>query len=180
MLGTSILLDEDRAETLAALTGCPCVLEDYAEIEALVSANAGYPVPPPWRTTSARRGRRRRAAHKGADLLIHEVATARPELMSQAHVQRIIAHHTTAREAGMVFTRTKPKLAAYTHLVFLANDRMAPATIDDLVAETRETYAGPLEAGEDLMAFEIGETVQVHRHDHPAGGLGPARRTRQM
>src|SRR5712691_8458044 len=54
----------------------------------------------------------------GADLLIHEVAIARPELMSDAHVQRIMAHHTTAREAGMVFQRARPKLAVYTHLVF--------------------------------------------------------------
>jgi ribonuclease Z len=33
----------------------------------------------------------------GADLLIHEVASARPELMKEAHIQRIIAHHTTPR-----------------------------------------------------------------------------------
>src|SRR5882757_8995102 len=60
----------------------------------------------------------------GADLLIHEVAIARPELMSEAFIQRIMAHHTTAREAGMVFSRTKPKLAAYTHLVFLASQKI--------------------------------------------------------
>ena len=29
--------------------------------------------------------------------------------------------------------------------------------------ETRETYDGPLEVGEDLMAFEIGDTVTVCR-----------------
>jgi ribonuclease Z len=38
-----------------------------------------------------------------------------------------------------------------------------PPTIDDIVAETRETYDGPLAVGEDLMAFEIGETVSVRR-----------------
>jgi ribonuclease Z len=74
-----------------------------------------------------------------------------------------MAHHTTAREAGMVFARTRPRLAAYTHLVFLAGDRIGPATVDDLIAATRQTYAGPLEVGEDLMSFEIGETVQVQR-----------------
>jgi hypothetical protein len=35
------------------------------------------------------------------------------------------------------------------------------STVEDLIAET--TYAGPLEAGEDLMIFEIGETVRVRR-----------------
>jgi ribonuclease Z len=103
----------------------------------------------------------------GADLLIHEVAIARPELMSEAFFQRIMAHHTTAREAGIVFARTKPKLAAYTHLVFLASEQIAPATVADLIAETRQTYNGPLEVGEDLICFDIGETVTVRRAPKP-------------
>jgi ribonuclease Z len=98
-----------------------------------------------------------------ADLLIHEVAIARPELMSEAYIQRIMAHHTTAREAGTIFARTKPKLAAFTHLVFLASDRIAPATVDDLIAQARLTYDGPLVVGDDLMSFGIGETVQISR-----------------
>jgi ribonuclease Z len=91
----------------------------------------------------------------GADLLIHEVAAARPALMTQAFMQRIIAHHTTPREAGLVFSRTSPKLAVYTHLVLPASDTVLPATVADLIAETRTTYSGPLEIGEDLMSFEI-------------------------
>jgi ribonuclease Z len=97
----------------------------------------------------------------GADLLIHEVAIARPELMLDAHVQRVLAHHTSARQAGMVFARTRPKLAAYTHLVFPATETLPPATIDDLISETRQTYSGPLVIGEDLMCFDIGATVSV-------------------
>ena len=99
----------------------------------------------------------------GADLLVHEVAIVRPELASEPYIQRIMAHHTTAREAGLVFERTKPKLAAYTHIVFLASEHTPPASIDDLIAETRQTYAGPLEVGEDLTCFEIGKTVNVRR-----------------
>ncbi len=98
---------------------------------------------------------------RGADLLVHEVAMARPELMTEAHIQRIVAHHTTPREAGMVFAQTRPKLAAYTHLVFLASDKVPAPTTDDLVAETRSTYDGPLQVGEDLMQFEIGEDVKI-------------------
>jgi ribonuclease Z len=100
----------------------------------------------------------------GADLLVHEVASARPELMKETYVQRIIGHHTTPCEAGLVFAQTKPKLAAYTHIVQLGSDRIPPPNIDDILAETRQTYSGPLVAGEDLMAFEIGETVTVRRH----------------
>jgi ribonuclease Z len=99
----------------------------------------------------------------GSDLLIHEVAIARPELMSNLFAQFIIAHHTSPHDAGRVFAQAKPKLAAYTHLVFLSNEKVTEATLDDLVAQTRETYNGPLEVGEDLTSFEIGETVTVHR-----------------
>jgi len=99
----------------------------------------------------------------GVDLLVHEVASARPELMKEDYVQRIIGHHTTPREAGRVFAQTQPKLAAYTHLVLVASERIPPPSIDDIVAETRQTYGGPLVVGEDLMVFDIGETVTVRR-----------------
>jgi hypothetical protein len=31
-------------------------------------------------------------------------------------------------------------------------------TIEQIVAETRKTYSGPLQAGEDLMSFDITDT----------------------
>jgi ribonuclease Z len=99
----------------------------------------------------------------GADLLVHEVAMVRPEMMQIPAIQRIMAHHTKPDEAGKVFAQTKPKLAAYTHIVFLGNAKIPEPTLDALVAETRKTYGGPLEVGEDLTSFEIGETVTVHR-----------------
>jgi ribonuclease Z len=101
----------------------------------------------------------------GADLLVHEVAAAPPELMSEAYVQRIIAHHVTPTEAARVFAKTKPKLAAYTHLVMIGSERVPPPTVEDILAETRETYAGPLVVGEDLMTFEIGDAVSFKRFD---------------
>lgn len=100
---------------------------------------------------------------KGADLLVHEVAMAQPELMKEAYVQRIIGHHTTPRDCGRVFAQTRPKLAAFTHVVLLASQEVPPPSIDDLVAEVRHTYQGPLEVGEDLMSFEIGDTVTMKR-----------------
>jgi ribonuclease Z len=98
-----------------------------------------------------------------ADLLIHEVAMAPPQLLQEAHIQRILNHHTSPREAGLVFARAKPKLAAYTHLVLLAGKDVAAPLIEDLIAETRETYAGPLVVGEDLVCFEISDEVLVRR-----------------
>jgi ribonuclease Z len=111
----------------------------------------------------------------GADLLVHEVASARPELMKEAYVQRIIGHHTTPREAGLVFAQTKPKLAAFTHIVLVGSEKIPPPTIDDVLTETRQTYTGPLAVGEDLMAFEVGETVTVRRHQPPLSGSNPAK-----
>jgi ribonuclease Z len=99
----------------------------------------------------------------GVDLLIHEVAMAPPELCGEPHIQRILNHHTTPHDAGLVFARAKPKLAAYTHLVMLATARVPAPSIQDLIAQTRETYAGPLVVGEDLMSFEISDTIKVQR-----------------
>jgi ribonuclease Z len=98
---------------------------------------------------------------KGCDLLVHEVAAVRPELLREPYIQRIIGHHIVPRDAGRIFAQTGPKLAAYTHLVLLNDEKIPPLTPDDIVAETRETYSGPLQVGEDLMAFDIGDTVTV-------------------
>jgi len=68
---------------------------------------------------------------------------------------KVIAHHTTAEEAGTVFTKVSPKLAVYSHIV--------PPHVPDLVAHTRKTYSGRLEVGEDLMTIEIGDQVTVSR-----------------
>jgi ribonuclease Z len=89
--------------------------------------------------------------------------------MSVPFIQRIMAHHTTAREAGMVFSRTRPKLAAFTHLVFLASETVPPASIADLIDETRQSYSGPLEVGEDLMSFLVEGEISVQRYQPGRG-----------
>ena len=43
------------------------------------------------------------------------------------------------------------------------SDTVPPATVADLIAETRTTYSGPLEIGEDLMSFDIGTMITVRR-----------------
>jgi ribonuclease Z len=100
---------------------------------------------------------------QGVDLLIHEVAA--PETFQRAGVPperatSVVAHHVTPEQAGEVFSRTKPKLAVYSHIV------LPTATEQDLIPPTRKTYAGPLEVGEDLMVIEVGEKIVVRR---PAG-----------
>jgi ribonuclease Z len=97
---------------------------------------------------------------QGVDLLVHEVAS--PETFQRAGVRperakSIVAHHVTPEQAGEVFSRTKPKLAVYSHIV------LGTATEQDLVPPTRKTYSGPLEVGEDLMVITVGEKVEVRR-----------------
>ena len=102
------------------------------------------------------------------DLLLHEVLIASPKLLqARPQLKSIFDLHTSPDQCGEIFAKTRPKLAAYTHLVFFGGPAFGapvPApTVDDLIAETRKTYAGPLESGEDLMTFEIGEAVTVKR-----------------
>lgn len=100
----------------------------------------------------------------GADLLVHEVFAVKPELMKSPAIQTIAAHHVTPQEAGAAFSRAHPKLAAYTHLSVIGTPTLPSVTADEIVAQTRETYKGPLVVGEDLMAFEIGaDGVAVYR-----------------
>lgn len=97
---------------------------------------------------------------QGTDVLIHEVidpAAFGGVLSTDSPEQRkkIIEHHTTPEQAGSIFSRVKPKLAVYSHIV--------PPDVPDVVPHTRKTYAGPLEVGEDLMTIEIGDKVTVRR-----------------
>jgi ribonuclease Z len=106
----------------------------------------------------------------GADVVVHEVAAAKEELLSKSEVARLISGaHTTPEDAGRVFDRVNPKLAVYTHVVLLTTDPAISApTVQDLIALTRKTYAGPVEVGEDLMTIEVGDTVVVRRFTPPA------------
>jgi ribonuclease Z len=97
---------------------------------------------------------------QGTDVLIHEVIDpeayrAGDHVYSDEQKQKVINHHTTTEQAGVVFSRVKPKLAVYSHVV--------PFDATDLIAHTRKTYSGPLEVGEDLMSIEIGDRITVHR-----------------
>lgn len=69
-----------------------------------------------------------------------------------------------------MFARAQPKLAAYTHLVLLASESIPAPSVEELITETRRTYAGPLVVGEDLTCFEIGDDVTVRRPPMPGSG----------
>ena len=103
-------------------------------------------------------------AAQGTDVVIHEVAAAREEMLAfDERIQLILDHHTTPEEAGIVFDRVSPKLALYSHLTLLSSPDSPEVTLEELIQRTRTNYAGRLLVGEDLMRLEIGESVSVYR-----------------
>jgi ribonuclease Z len=95
----------------------------------------------------------------GTDLLVHEVtATTGSAAENPEQLRRISANHTTPAQAGVIFSRARPKLAIYNHLLLFGG-----TTADDLIPMTRTSYAGPLEVGEDLMRIDIGEQITTRR-----------------
>jgi ribonuclease Z len=108
-------------------------------------------------------------AAEGADLLIHEVAVIEPELFKTYPNYRAIEnHHTSPEEAGKIFTRAKPKLAVYSHIVFATLPPTQDVPEDALLARTRSTYQGPLVIGRDLMSFVISDEVKSFAPDGSA------------
>jgi ribonuclease Z len=94
----------------------------------------------------------------GVDLLVHAIASTKPELLQNVVIRRILDHHTKPDEAAIVFYRTQPKLAVYTHFTQQGSPTIPAPTVEEIIAETRKTYSGPLQAGEDLMSFDITDT----------------------
>jgi ribonuclease Z len=93
---------------------------------------------------------------KGTDLLVHEVIIAPDTLSKSDPKYPILAHHTTAEQAGRVFSAVAPKLAAFSHI-----SKLYGLKEEDILKSTKINYSGPLVMGEDLMSFSIGETVTV-------------------
>lgn len=100
----------------------------------------------------------------GVDLLVHETAAAPAALANLEGVKAVLAHHTTPERAGEVFARTKPRLAAFSHITLIedvANPAVGEAEIE---RRTRQEWSGPLVVGEDLMRITIeGSIVSVER-----------------
>jgi ribonuclease Z len=103
---------------------------------------------------------------QGADVVVHEVAVARPELLEKDAGLRhmLLTHHSSPEDAARDFARIKPKLAVYTHYARLRRADIPEVSIAEIISRTRAIYSGPLEAGEDLMCISIGDSVTVKRH----------------
>ena len=89
---------------------------------------------------------------KGADLIIHSVASIAPALLKKSKVMRsILSHHSEPEDTARVFNAVKPKLAVYSHIVLYGGQTPA-----DIMRRARASYAGPLVVGADLMKIDVG------------------------
>jgi len=104
---------------------------------------------------------------RGADVVIHEVGVARPELLEKdPGVRQMLAtHHSSPEDAARDFARIKPKLAVYTHFTRPRREDIPEVSIEEILSRTRAIYSGPLVAGEDLMSISIGDSVTIKRFD---------------
>ncbi|MGI9221314.1 MAG: MBL fold metallo-hydrolase [Woeseiaceae bacterium] len=99
---------------------------------------------------------------KGVDVIVHEVfSPAIVRFVRKTFPQEVAADiealHTLAPDVGRVFSEAETRLGVFTHL---DNN---PAGIPELIEQTRTTWDGALEVGEDLMVIEIGEEIRVLR-----------------
>jgi hypothetical protein len=104
---------------------------------------------------------RRGSLHAGADLLSTKWRL-RPEAAPEPFIQRIIG-------ASRDGPRSRCDLCAHQtqagslHAPGLPGQPARTARIGRRSAETRQTYAGPLEVGQDFDPFESGKTVNIRR-----------------
>ena len=91
---------------------------------------------------------------KGVDVLIHEAIDAdvlRRLVPDKARMDAIVARHTTPEQAASTFRNVSPRLAVFSH---------SPGTAA-IIEQTRRSYPGRVEMGEDLMVIDVGAEVLV-------------------
>ena len=89
------------------------------------------------------------AACNGCDVLVHEVYAVKGFLSRTPEWQRYHRDaHTSTTELAALAVKARPKLLLLTHLLL-----WGVATADDLLAEIRAGYAGPVVAAKDLGVY---------------------------
>ena len=89
-------------------------------------------------------------AYAGADLLVHEVYSARGFESRTAEWRAYhAACHTSSSQLAAIASVVKPRLLVLTHQLFWG------ASDEELVAEVKEGYGGEVLSGRDLDVFEV-------------------------
>jgi len=84
----------------------------------------------------------------GCDLMVHEVYSTKGLEHLGAEDHEYHTHfHTSGIELGEMASKARPKLLVLTHLLFFGQ------TADEIVAEIRSRFSGPVIAGADLGVY---------------------------
>lgn len=93
------------------------------------------------------------SAAANADLLVHEVfvhgTMEASGTRTHQGLEAVKSYHTLSSEVGKIAHKAKAKALALTHIVPPGADR------EQLIADARKDYAGPIIVGEDLMRFDL-------------------------
>lgn len=107
----------------------------------------------------------------GCDVIVHEVGVASEKL--QEGDQLIMNHHTSPEEAGIVFARTKPRLAVFSHIVDLLDDQRPATAVSEILRRAKKNWQGRTMVGDDLTRIVISHsTVKVQKFNEAKGTYG--------
>lgn len=91
---------------------------------------------------------------RGVDVLVHEAQYPSPGASAEAKLANVsLSVHTEPKDAAVIFERTKPRMAVYSHLI------PPHITAEEFEAET--PYDGPLIVAHDLMMITIGDEIEI-------------------
>jgi ribonuclease Z len=101
------------------------------------------------------------------DLVVSNVAAGTAALEKTAWLQPILAKLMRPEQAAMLFSKTSPRLAVYSHI---AKKSLPGAAGDrEILRRTRLAgYAGPLRMGTDHLTIVLGKTITT---EEPTGPL---------
>jgi ribonuclease Z len=91
---------------------------------------------------------------RGVDVLVHEAQYPSPGATEEAKLANVsLSVHTEPKDAAVIFERTRPRMAVYSHLI--------PPHITAEEFEAATPYDGPLTVAHDLMMITIGDEIVI-------------------
>ena len=92
---------------------------------------------------------------RGADLLIHEVASVSNHLRTHnPRLEKVLDYHTTPDMLAKVIVESAPRLVVMTHLIMFGVDE------DALLSSVLRGHEIEVLVGQDRMAFDVGEEIK--------------------
>jgi ribonuclease Z len=76
-------------------------------------------------------------------------------LEKNPRLQKIQRYHTNTEQFSEVLESVKPRVAVMTHVIVVGTSD------DNVLQQVIEHYEGDLYMGEDLMSFELGNSIKV-------------------